>query len=48
MSVNAVMAQTFLPGVSRNEIEVFDPQAETWQMYILANYGTLLLLFRGF
>ena len=27
MSVNAVMAQTFLPGVSRNEIEVFDPQA---------------------
>ena len=47
MSVNAVIAQTFLPGVtnrntgvSRREIQVFDPQAwqsrlrrDTWQVY---------------
>ena len=34
MSVNDAMAQTFLPGVSRREIEVFDQQArDTWQVY---------------
>ena len=27
VSVSALMAQTFLPGVSRREIEVFDPQS---------------------
>ena len=47
MSVNAVMAQTFLPGVtnrntgmSRREIQVFDPQVwhDTWQVYKLVTF----------